>query len=129
MELASATGIQTLAAYLAKYYVAKKGFAFGTVPEARALEAACDVILTFSDNVHFRIICIVDCEANPARRFEMSHDTVSQIAEQCRKYTGRVGYSKTPVVIDIFEIGPNSITVARQDRLKQFAESSSSFKV
>lgn len=123
MELASAMG--TFATYLAKYYVAKKGFVFGTVPEARALEAACDIVLTFSDNVNFRIICIVDREANPVRQFEMSHNTISQIAEQCRKYTGRVGYSKTPVVIDIFEIGSNS----GQDRLKQFAESSSSSKV
>jgi rhomboid protease GluP len=119
----------TFAAYLAKYYIAKKGFRLRTVPEAQALETACDAVLTYSDSLSFRIICIVDCETDPTRHFGLSPEAVAAIGEQCRKYTGRVAHSKMPVTIDIFEIGPNAINSARQYLLQQFAEVSSARKV
>ena len=49
MEAAQGGPTETLAAYMAKFYRAKRGYRMGTVPEANALVSACDYILTRPD--------------------------------------------------------------------------------
>jgi hypothetical protein len=52
------TAVDPFATYLANYYVGRKGFSLGTVPEAKALADACDIVLTQLDGMTLRVICI-----------------------------------------------------------------------
>ena len=60
------TPADTFCDYLAKQFVAKKGFAVGTVPEAESLDAVSDIVLT-SHGTPFTILCLIDREAHPGR--------------------------------------------------------------
>lgn len=124
MESTSTAGPLTFAAYLAKFYVARRGFVPGTIPDAHALAAACDQVLTYSDGVTVRIMCLVDCDADPARQFGMSPEALRRVAEQCAQHAGRVQWPRIPITIDIFEIGMDALTADRQARLKQLSEAS-----
>jgi len=106
----------SFAAYLAKYYIGRKGFSAGTVPEAAALAQACDIVLTRSDGVTLQIICIVDREANPQKAFGLSREALQQIGEQCLKYTGKVSGTQMPVTFQIMEIAAGP--AAGQDRAR-----------
>jgi len=110
----------TFAVYLAKQYIAKKGFTVGTVPEASALAEECDIILTGLTAMNLQLICMVDCEANPGKRFTMSPSAVEEIGQQCLKYSGAINGSKMPVSIQIMEIGKRPIDNSDRDRLKGF---------
>ncbi len=106
---ADAAHTETFATYLAKQFVSKKGYLPGTVPEAERLTAASDIILTLHDGVPFTIVCLIDREAHPGKRFTISTDDLETIARDCMKYSrslrgGRFG--KLPVAIRIAEIGP-----------------------
>src|SRR6266704_2869316 len=122
METKSGAG-QTFATYLAKQYMAKKGFAAGTVPEARALVSAADIVLTLSDGLRFEILCVVDREADPGRRFGLSRDAVEEIAKSCLKYAGKVNRAQLPVTIQVMEVGPQVGASADRARLKPFKRS------
>jgi len=122
METKSSAG-QTFATYLAKQYMAKKGFAAGTVPEARALVSAADIVLTLSDGLRFEILCVVDREADPGRRFGLSRDAVEEIAKSCLKYAGKVNRAQLPVTIQVMEVGPQAGASADRARLKPFKRS------
>jgi rhomboid protease GluP len=109
---------ETFATYLARQFEARKGCTPGTVPEAAALVSASDIVLTRSDGVTFSIICLIDCEANPTKRFALSRDAVDEIGKQCLKYTGTVNRQKMPVSIQIMEVGRDVLTDENRERLK-----------
>lgn len=129
MESKSGEGSQTFAAYLAKHYIAKKGFIAGTVPEAARLEAASDIVLTRSDGMSFQILCIIDREAHPGKQFPLSRDAVEEIGKQCLKYSGSVSGNRMPVTLQVMEIGGAPITEADRVRLKAFKRKSLFSKV
>jgi rhomboid protease GluP len=118
MESQSNVGAQTFAAYLAKQYMAKKGFSPGTVPEASGLVSGSDIVLTRADGMSFQITCMIDREAHANKRFELSRDAVEEIGKQCLKYSGTINRAKMPVVIQIMEIGRTPISAVDRDRLK-----------
>jgi rhomboid protease GluP len=120
---------QTFAAYLARSYLAKKGYTQDTVPEAAALAAASDVVLTYSDGMSFRILCMVDCEAYPDRRFALSPEAVEEIGRACLKYTGKVHGSQVPVLIQILEVGRSYVSSADEERLTAYRRHSIFSKV
>jgi rhomboid protease GluP len=111
---------ETFAAYLAKQYVAKKGYKPGTVPEAGALASAADIVLTLSDGMRFEIVCIVDREADPGKRFGLSRDAVEAIGKACLKYSGKVSSTRLPVSIHVMEIGPGPFADSDRGRLQAF---------
>ena len=95
----------SFAAYLAQFFVAKKGYRPGTVPEAQPLADACDYTVTKSDGLTFSIICIVDASRDMKRQFTLGRDDVIAVAKLCRKkYAGRVSLSKMPVTVEIIEV-------------------------
>jgi rhomboid protease GluP len=93
------------AAYLARRQAADKGFALGTVPEARELVHACDIVMTKSDGLNFEILCILDRESRPSRSFGLSGGDLQRIGKACLKHSGSVSGTKMPVIIHILEIG------------------------
>src|SRR6266849_5901604 len=119
METKGGAG-QTFATYLARQYMAKKSFAVRTVPEAKALASAADIVLTLSDGMRFEILCIVDREANPGKQFGLSRDAVEEIGKSCLKYAGKVSSAQLPVTIQVMEVGPQAGASADRARLKPF---------
>ncbi|MBF0492286.1 MAG: hypothetical protein HQM15_05850 [Deltaproteobacteria bacterium] len=95
----------SFALYLAKLFIAKKGYSMTCVPEAEALAASCDYVLTLADGMSFSMICIVDAEKNPSRRFELERNQLIEISKVCREnYSGRISASKLPAQIEIIEV-------------------------
>ena len=115
---------ETFCRYLARQFVAKKGFSVGTVPEADRLIASSDIVLTQNHSAPFTILCLVDREANPDRTFDLPLQELEAIARDCMKYLAAdpLGLRKltTPgelsVAIRVIEVGPTSD--ARWDELK-----------
>jgi rhomboid protease GluP len=120
MNDSSDTSGETFATYLAKYYVGRKGFSAGTVPEAAALVEACDIVLTLVDGMTLKVICIVDRETNPQKTFGLSREALSQIGQQCLKYAGSVNRTKMPVTFQIMEVGPEPLSEKDRCRLEAF---------
>jgi rhomboid protease GluP len=118
---------QTFCTYLAKQFVAKKGFEIAKVPEVQNLIAASDIVLTHSDGYTFTILCMIDRESHPNKIFDLDVNEVRQIGEGCLKYTGTLNRNRMPVFIRIVEIGPGSIE--QQQRLKLLKRSSLTSKV
>src|SRR5216684_1531248 len=100
---------QSFATYMAKQFQAKKLYVLGTVPEASALTEASDIVLTRSDGMTFIVMCLIDRESNPGKRFSLSPETVRNIGKRCLKYAGKVNRAQLPVVIQILEIGNKPI--------------------
>jgi rhomboid protease GluP len=109
----------TFATYLAQYYIARKGFSAGAVPEAAALAEASDIVLTHNDGLSMQILCIVDRETNPGKVFGLSDFEMLAIGEPLLKYTGSVGSQKIPVTIQVMEVG-GSPTAEDRKRLGAF---------
>ena len=108
----------SFARYVAKYLMAKQGYAEGTVPEAQKLAAACDIVLTKADGVTFSAVCIVDAERDPSRRFGLDRDEVLAIGKACRaRYAGTVNGAKMPASIEIVEVR-ESVTAEDRQRLE-----------
>jgi len=117
MDAVRREGATSFAAYLARFYVAKKGYAIGTVPEAAGLADSCDTILTCTDGYALKIVCIIDRETNPDRRFEVPRSHIELIGEQCLQYTGKVNGATMPVDIRVIEIGGGVLSQTDRDRL------------
>jgi rhomboid protease GluP len=117
----------TFCVYLARQFMAKKGFEFAHVPEAEQLAAASDIVLTLSDGFSLTMLCMVDRETYPNKIFNLTVDKVRDIGEACLVYTGKVNRAKMPVTIKILEVGPGSTD--QQHRLQQFKRASLSAKV
>jgi rhomboid protease GluP len=96
----------SLARYLAKVFVAKRGFTEGTVAEAAELLRASDIVLTKADGVSFRIVVLIDAEDRPERRFEVPKKRLQEIAKTCQaKYVAAVyGNTKVAVGLEIIEV-------------------------
>jgi rhomboid protease GluP len=109
---------QSFAVYLAKQFIAKKGFEPAIVPEAKRLTAVSDIVLTHSDGYTLSILCIIDRETRPDAAFHLDVEEVQQIGEACLRYTGQVNRAKMPVFIRIIEVGPGSAD--QQQRLAPF---------
>jgi len=65
------------------------------------------------------MVCIVDREAQPAKRFAMTPDQLIDVGKQCRKYVGKWNFSRFVVQIHIIEVGPDAHTHG-QIRLEAF---------
>lgn len=115
---------ETFCRYLARQFVAKKGFSVGTVPEADRLIASSDIVLTQNHSAPFTILCLIDHEANPDRTFDLPLQELEAIARDCMKYVAAdpLGLRKlaTPgelsVAVRVIEVGPTSD--ARWEQLK-----------
>jgi rhomboid protease GluP len=117
----------TFCTYLAKQFIAKKGFSTVTPPELAPLAAVCDRVLTFSDGMTFSILCLIDREAYPGNSFSLTIDDVQAVGEACLKYAGKIRRRQMPVLIKIIEVGPGSED--QQQRLAQFKRESLTAKV
>ncbi len=95
---------ESFAAYLAKNYLAKEGYRPDTVEEAALLIDAADFVLTYSDGLNFRIVCIVDRESHPDKTFSLTPEQVREIAKACRRHTGTIYHAKIPAEIRVIEV-------------------------
>src|ERR1043165_1685353 len=118
---------QTFCIYLARQFIAKKGFEIARAPELERLAAASDIVLTQSDGQTFPILCMIDREAHPGKIFNLGVEKLEEVGEACLKYTAKVGRRNMPVSIGVIEVGPSS---AQQPlRLAPFKRSSLLAKV
>ena len=118
---------QTFCIYLARQFIAKKGFDIARVPEVGRLAAVSDVVLTQSDGYRFNILCMIDREAHPGKIFNLGVEELREIGEACLKYAGKVGRRRMPVFIGVIEVGPGS--AQQQPRLEPLKRSSLLAKV
>src|SRR3978361_35260 len=98
--------LQTSSIYLARQFIAKKGFGIAREPELERLAAVSDIVLTQSDGYRFNVLCMIDREAHPGKIFDLEVEELREIGEACLKYAGKVGRKKMPVFIGIIEVGP-----------------------
>ncbi len=101
---------ETFCQFLARTF-STTGFATGSVPEADALVAASDIVLTQNDvGSPFTILCLIDREADPERTFDLPLGRLEQIADACTKYSHPTTFlgSKLTVVIRVIEVGPTT---------------------
>lgn len=117
----------TFCTYLAKQFIAKRGFRPGHFPEAERLATACDLLLTASDGYSLTMLCMVDRELRPGAQFSLSVEEVRSIGDACLRYAGKVNGARMPVSIMILEIGPP--TPGQQQRLQPLRRASLSAKV
>src|SRR4051812_21810372 len=80
-----------LAIRLARHLVASGRFQPGAPPEAQALLAAADIVLTGSDGLTFTLVCIVDRERDPTRAFGLPAAEVEAIGAACARYAAAFG--------------------------------------
>ncbi|WP_164001077.1 rhomboid family intramembrane serine protease [Pyxidicoccus caerfyrddinensis] len=111
---------ESFARYLARRLVAEQGFQEGPLPEAQELAAASDVVLTYSDGLSAAMVCIVDREREPSRRFGLDVAALERIGKECLKYTGTVSGSKLPVGLQVIEVGGGPLTDEDRQRLEQY---------
>lgn len=123
MEMTTDVNGETFAVYLAKTYIAKHGYKHGTVPEAMPLLESCDIVLTFMDGLYCKLLCIVDRDANPDRRFGSTPAEVEDICKQCMCYTGMINHAKIAAQISILEIGGSVDEEKDVERLSSFKRS------
>jgi rhomboid protease GluP len=97
---------ETSAAYLVKRVCAGQGYTLGAVPEADKLALASDFILTKADGLSLQIVCVIDRERDPSRRFRLSLDEVVAVGKACVQYSGRVNLTRLPVAIQVWDVGP-----------------------
>lgn len=110
---------EPFARYLARLHCVDKGYQPGTTREAAALADACDLVLTYSDGMSFLILCILDAERDPRRRFDLDREWVIDIGRACLAFTGSMNGAKLPVGIRIVEIR-DEITEADKQRLEGY---------
>jgi hypothetical protein len=104
---------------LARHLVAA-GYRPGVVPEAAALEAAADIVLTGVEGLSFTIVCIVDRERDPQREFGLPPARVAEIGAACAKYSGSANGARMSAAIKIVEVGAGPPTAAQRARLGPF---------
>src|SRR5450631_858549 len=118
---------QTFRTYLARQFIAKKGFEVASIPEVRELAVPGYILLTRSDGNSFAVLCLIDRETYPDAAFDLDVDRVRQIGEACLPFAGRRGHAQLPVTIRIIEVGPSSAD--QQPRLKLLKRASLTSKV
>ncbi len=108
----------SFAVYLTRKLLVEQGFVPGTFPEAAALEAASDAVLTYSDGMSAVIVCVVDRELSPARVFGLDVAALARIGKACLAYTGGVAGTKLPLGLQIIEVGGAAPTEEDLTRLR-----------
>jgi rhomboid protease GluP len=103
------------ALYLAKRFAGGKGYRPGVPAEAAALAEHADAALSQAD-YGLSMVCIVDRETDPAKRFSLSRQQLLDIGKDCLKYTGTLNGAKMPVGIHVYEVGDGPL--ADDDRLR-----------
>jgi rhomboid protease GluP len=111
---------ESFAGYLARRLVADQGFRSGTVPEAEELTAAADAVLTYLDGYSCAIVCIVDREREPSRRFTVDPQVLRRVGDACLKYTGTVNGAKLPMGLQVIEVGGAPLTSEDRERLERY---------
>ncbi|MBU8895744.1 rhomboid family intramembrane serine protease [Corallococcus sp. M34] len=111
---------ESFAVYLTRKLFTDKGYHPGTVPEAQALVTASDAVLTYSDGLSCCIVCIIDREREPSRRFTLAPEVVARVANDCLKYTGRVNGAKLPLGLHLIEVGKEPPSAADRERLQGY---------
>lgn len=108
------------ARYLAKVMVADHRYRPLDFPEAAPLTEVSDIVLERSDGVHLAIACIIDRDADPAKRFNLPPQRVDAIAAACLKYAGSA-YGGREVAVEIWEIGAGLPESADRGRYESYA--------
>ncbi|MBF0426622.1 MAG: rhomboid family intramembrane serine protease [Magnetococcales bacterium] len=124
MNGSAKAGNEPLAISLAKYYIAREGYVLGAPPEAPELVAASDGVLTHDVGQHTSIICLIDRESNPGKKFTLPCDVVADI---CKRGGGRrSGFfgTRRSTIIQIIEVGPNAATGSDWEHLKVYKRKS-----
>jgi rhomboid protease GluP len=98
----------TFCTYLARQFIAKKGFDVARAPELARLYQFCEIVLTRSDGCGFDILCMVDRDARPDARFSMAIADLRAIGQACLKYRGKLDGRMMPLTITVMEVGPTS---------------------
>ena len=107
--------------YLAAQFIARKSFSAElSAPELEPARAACDYLLIRHDGLQFSAVCIVDCERDPARIFDLSAERTREIVGACRHYAGRIGMAKMPVHLHVIEVRAQPIDTQTRNRLKTY---------
>ncbi|MFY2556256.1 rhomboid family intramembrane serine protease [Corallococcus terminator] len=109
----------SFAEYLARRLMADKGFEPGTHPEAAELVDAADAVLTYSDGYSCVIVCIVDREREPSRRFALETSVLERVGKACLHYSGTVSGTKLPVGLQFIEVGRGPVTLEDRERLER----------
>lgn len=109
---------ESFASYLARVYVAEKGYQHGVPPEADALRDACDAVLTGWSSYGLHIVCLVDAEGDPDKRFRLSQDELEALGPLLLPLGASNGYARQPVHVDIVEIRRTPPTDAERERLR-----------
>lgn len=112
---------ETFCTYLAKQFIAKKGFEVAHVPEVERLYDGCEIVLARSDGYPFGLLAMVDREALPGAALTIGAEELEQIGEACLKYVGKINRRQMPVSIGVIEVGPGSPEQPR--RLEAFRRS------
>lgn len=90
---------------LADAFVARLGYAGGTVDEADLLARGCDFILSKRDGLTFSIVCIIDAESSDSPRFQVEKQAAKDIlATCCDRYCGTLAGAQQPAVLVIVEV-------------------------
>jgi rhomboid protease GluP len=110
----------TFCTYLARQFIARRGFTENAFPEAAPLAQACDILLSFSDGYSPSLLCLIDREGHPGKTFDMTPDQVTAIGKECLQYSGSVYGNKMPVSIQIMEVGPAEDDANQRARLSKF---------
>ncbi|NVJ28294.1 rhomboid family intramembrane serine protease [Myxococcus sp. AM011] len=109
----------SFAEYLARRLMADKGFEPGTHPEAAELVDVSDAVLTYSDGYSCVIVCIVDREREPSRRFTLETPVLERVGKACLHYSGTVSGTKLPVGLQFIEVGRGPVTLEDRERLER----------
>jgi rhomboid protease GluP len=115
--LASGEGTEPFAVYLAKRFAGEKGFRPGVPEEASKLAEQSDVVLSYAD-VGLSMLCFVDRESTPEKKFTLGKQELLDIGTSCLKYTGTVNGAKMPVGITLYEVGDGPPSTEDCARLK-----------
>ncbi|NTX39949.1 rhomboid family intramembrane serine protease [Myxococcus sp. CA033] len=116
---AAVTSGPPFAEYLARRLMADKGFQPGTHTEAAELVDVSDAVLTYSDGYSCVIVCIVDREREPSRRFSLETSALERVGKACLHYSGTVSGTKLPVGLQLIEVGSGPATREDQERLER----------
>jgi rhomboid protease GluP len=112
---------RTLAEFVAETLVAQRGFRRGT---ASAFGDACDIVLTRTQGNAFEMVCIVDREADPARRFGLASKAEIRAAMRTVPELGSVLVS---LLLQVIEVGPGAGVAEDRQRLGAIAQKWSGF--
>lgn len=117
----------TFCTYLARQFIAKRGYSTDYVPEAEPLAENCNILLSFGDRFSLSFLCLVDRDAYPGTTFGLTPEAVADVGQQCLRHTGRVALNKMPVQIQVMEVGPED--PGQRERLSHFRPSGTFSKV